>query len=323
MTDAIGNIGSALIGAKASKSAAKVQAAAAAEQTRLQKEIYDQTYKDLSPYRGAGPSALERMQLLLGLPSSSVNGSPAISNAMVQGSATPVTSFTPYDGALKPEDQKLVETYRPDLLAALPRDGRFTEARRRGDIDSFLSSYYSTQQPQQQQVQAAAPAADPNALGSALDVIRNTPGYQFRLNEGLNTVQNSAAARGGLGSGNSLRAVQGYAEGMASNEYQNYLQNLQYLTNMGQNSSVQTASAGQNYADNAGTAAMNAANAQANGYANQAAAWGSGLQSAAQGINGLLSKSGVTGGYDPSTGVTWNSGSSNNSIGNLLSGMFK
>jgi len=47
------------------------------------------------------------------------------------------------------------------------------------------------------------------------------PGYQFRLNEGLKQLGHSAAARGGLVSGNTLTGVQNYAQGAASQEYNN------------------------------------------------------------------------------------------------------
>jgi len=44
-------------------------------------------------------------------------------------------------------------------------------------------------------------------------------GYQFRLAEGTKTMNNSAAARGGLLSGAALKAAGAYGQGMASQEY--------------------------------------------------------------------------------------------------------
>lgn len=49
----------------------------------------------------------------------------------------------------------------------------------------------------------------------------NDPGYAFRLSEGLKALEAGAAARGGLLSGNTLRATQDYAQNMASQEYTN------------------------------------------------------------------------------------------------------
>jgi hypothetical protein len=47
------------------------------------------------------------------------------------------------------------------------------------------------------------------------------PGYAFRLKQGMNAMNNQAAARGGLISGNALKAAQGYGQEMGSQEYSN------------------------------------------------------------------------------------------------------
>lgn len=47
------------------------------------------------------------------------------------------------------------------------------------------------------------------------------PGYGFRMSEGLKAVDRQAAARGGLISGNALKASQTYGQDMASQEYNN------------------------------------------------------------------------------------------------------
>ena len=53
--------GSALLGASASKSAAKTQAAAADRAAELQQQQYEQTRQDLAPYRAAGQTALNAL----------------------------------------------------------------------------------------------------------------------------------------------------------------------------------------------------------------------------------------------------------------------
>jgi len=45
------------------------------------------------------------------------------------------------------------------------------------------------------------------------------PGYAFRLKQGMKSLEQSAAARGGLLSGSTLRGVTDYSQGMASQEY--------------------------------------------------------------------------------------------------------
>lgn len=91
------------------------------------------------------------------------------------------------------------------------------------------------------------PQVDPNAPTSNLDRLRQlaqsdpdlqrlagpvdyslaafeaSPDYQFRLKEGLDAVQSSAAARGGLYSGNALRGITDFASGLASGEYNDFV----------------------------------------------------------------------------------------------------
>jgi len=50
------------------------------------------------------------------------------------------------------------------------------------------------------------------------------PSYQFRLQQGNESLQNSAIAKGGLLSGNAMKAIQGFGQDMASQEYQNEFQ---------------------------------------------------------------------------------------------------
>ena len=57
---------------------------------------------------------------------------------------------------------------------------------------------------------------DPNSV----DVTKD-PGYQFRMDQGNKAIENSAMARGGLMSGNTIRGSQDYAQNLASQEYGN------------------------------------------------------------------------------------------------------
>lgn len=93
-----------------------------------------------------------------------------------------------------------------------------------------------------------------------------TPGYQFRLGEGIKALDRSAAASGRLFSGGQSKAVQRYGEGLASDEFKNYQGGLQTLAGFG-NSANQTQSAA-NAALGSGLAqsATNAGNARISGY---------------------------------------------------------
>lgn len=73
-----------------------------------------------------------------------------------------------------------------------------------------------------------------------------TPGYDFRLKSGNDSINALAGARGGLHSGATLKALADYNQGMASDEYGNYLNRLAGLTDMGA-----SAASGQAGANNA------------------------------------------------------------------------
>jgi hypothetical protein len=65
--------------------------------------------------------------------------------------------------------------------------------------------------------------------------LQNDPGYQFRLQQGDQAIQNSASARGTLLSGGTLKDLMSYNQGLAGTEYQNaYNRALgTYQTNFG------------------------------------------------------------------------------------------
>lgn len=73
------------------------------------------------------------------------------------------------------------------------------------------------------------------AQGGAFENFRTSPGYEFRFNEGQRALEQGAAARGMLHSGNALTALTNYGQGMASEEYNRYLQGLMAMSGMGQN----------------------------------------------------------------------------------------
>jgi hypothetical protein len=101
-----------------------------------------------------------------------------------------------------------------------------------------------------------------------LESIQMDPGYGFRFKEGMKALNATAAARGGLISGNALRAATNYGQELGSQEYGNAYSRAQNLFQMNRNNLVdplkflsaqgQAAAAGQ--AANIGTAAANTAN---------------------------------------------------------------
>lgn len=144
------------------------------------------------------------------------------------------------------------------------------------------------------------------------------PGYQFRLDQGQQAIERSAAARGGLLSGAAIKAANNYAQGQASQEYQaaydrfntnraNKLNPLLSLAGSAQTASgalgsaaTGVANAGSNtlsgYGATVGNNLTNAGNARASGYVGTANAITGGLTQAYNGYQqnqllGLLNRS--------------------------------
>jgi hypothetical protein len=163
-----------------------------------------------------------------------------------------------------------------------------------------------------------------------MDQFQADPGYAFRLGEGQKALERSAAARGGLLSGGTGKALQRFGQEFGSQEYTNAfnryqaerdarLRPLQSLTGMGQTTSQQLGASGQNYAGSsaniAGNMASNVGNlmgsgaaARASGYVGTANALTSGLgtylnyQQGQSMVNALQNRGGgYGGGYTPTT----------------------
>jgi hypothetical protein len=134
--------------------------------------------------------------------------------------------------------------------------------------------------------------------------VATDPGYQFGLKEGLDSAQGSAAAKGGLYSGATLKALTQYGNDYATTKfddaYNRYNQDQSTLYNRlagisgtGQTSTQQVDQAGQHMADQVGNNLVGAGNARgaadiATGNAignglNQAGAWW--LRSGNNGLN--------------------------------------
>lgn len=119
------------------------------------------------------------------------------------------------------------------------------------------------------------------------------PGYAFRQSEGMKALERSAAARGGLLSGSTLKGIQRFGQESASQEYGNAfnryqiernarLNPLQSLMGSGQSATnVMTGATGQAGQNEQGNI-MGAGQARASGYVGQANALGGALSSIGQ-----------------------------------------
>jgi hypothetical protein len=140
------------------------------------------------------------------------------------------------------------------------------------------------------------------AAQTALNNYLNSTGYQFDLNQGLQSVQQSKAAQGLLGSGSTLKALDQYATNTADQYGQQYEQNLQGVVNTGANAADALAGQGQSYASavssNNNSAASTAANAGISSAANTTGLINNTLKS----LSGTSGASSFGGGTNAMTG---------------------
>lgn len=110
--------------------------------------------------------------------------------------------------------------------------------------------------------------------------VTKDPGYAFGQTEGIKGVQNSAAGRGSLYSGATLKALDRYNTDYATTKYDNALGRYGTLAGIGQPGASTTANASQNYGNQASQNITGAGNASASGYVGSANAWGSAIGNA-------------------------------------------
>lgn len=303
---AAGGIGSAAIESGAAQNAANTQATAAEKAATLQADLgqeslgyenyqYQQNAANQQPWLQSGANALSSLDYLLG---QQQPGTPAAGQA---GGATAgqTLSIPGVSGAV-------------NIPGVTPLKG--TPNTSLGSYGSLMQGY------------GGGPFQAPTA-----DQARQTPGYQFALNQGEGAVDAGAAARGSLLTGGTLNAEQQYGQGLADTNYNNvYGQALQtYNTNYNTWANQQAnqynrlaalSGAGQISAQNLGQAGMqsaqqvgntlgqtgqqvgqqynNAAAATASGYIGSANAWGGALSGGSNNLGQMLMLQQLMGGQN-------------------------
>ena len=106
---------------------------------------------------------------------------------------------------------------------------------------------------------------------------KETPGYQFALKQGTDSVKNNLAALGMKNSGRGMKAIADYTTGLADQTYGRYLDRLSAASVGGQSQAANTAALGQNFANSASNLMQDSATATASGYVGGANAWSNAL----------------------------------------------
>lgn len=123
----------------------------------------------------------------------------------------------------------------------------------------------------------ATPAAPTDRFGG----FTASPSYQWRLDQGLKAIERRASANGSRYSGATLKAMDRYAGGEASQEFDTYANRLASLAGVGQTATGAVAQAGQQYAGGVSNAYQQAGAARASAYQNTGNAINQGVQNLA------------------------------------------
>lgn len=275
ITAAVVVAGGAAVAANQQKQAAKGAAnvANAANQSNIDtsNQQYYQTRQDYAPYRQAGTGALNLLNRAAGI-------------------ATPATKGT-FDSAA-------YLAANPDVAAA--------DWARADPYDHYLKYGQFENRPNSE---TYFTGGTPAVSGTPdLSAFAASPGYQFRLAEGQKAGQNQFAARGGAFSGNALKTLSDYNQGMASNEFSNWWNQLQGLVNTGATGTSGTANAGAQNVNNIINSTNQNSLAQQNALTAQGDARASGVLGVTNALSfGLGNYGGSSGGYDQ-----WGSAALNN-----------
>lgn len=261
-----GAIGSAVIGSNAAKSAAKSnqQAAdAAAAETRAAR---DQAYSTLNPFVQGGTAAGGQINALLGLSNGTDWG------AYVQNNPDALANWNAIQGT----------TDGAQFGGDIAKFGQYHYGADGSRRD--LSGYSGTARAQQ-----------------AFDQFRNSTGYQFRLDQGMNALNSGYAGAGTIKSGAAIKAAQDYGQGIASQEFGNYLNALGNQQGVGLQAGSAAAGVGVNSANSLGNIAIQNGANQANAALLKAQNTGQALNSLATIGANIFGQS--SGGYNmPSAG---------------------
>lgn len=140
---------------------------------------------------------------------------------------------------------------------------------------------------------------DPNAAGvKPFQFSQQDPSYQWRFQQGENALLNARSALGGLGGGNTQKALTQYGQGMASQEYGNefarYMQQQQAvynklagLSDTGANTAGGIARLGASVADSNASLQTNIGQANAAGTLGQDRAYVNGINQLAPWLSAL------------------------------------
>lgn len=247
-----GSVISGVLGSKAAKKAAKVQAEAADQSVAESRRQFDTVLDLQRPAIETGNRARTALERLYGI------GAPAAAAAPTSVGASTGRSVEYVN--VGPFGLRVQVPAQASSRSQLP----YNPALRENGVPQPVQS-------------TPAASADPNDPENRYGGFYASPGYRFRLDQGSAALERSAAARGKLFSGQTGKALVEYGQGVASDEFGNYVRGLQSMAGLGQTA-----------ADNSSNAAIQTGRAIGDTLMTSAGNRGSAYQAGAASINNAV-----------------------------------
>lgn len=309
MVAAAVGIGAAVVGAAGSVAASNKAASATKSATNAsiqqQQQALAQQAQLSAPYRGLGESAIPQLQNLLGLAPTPQQPLSFEQWSAQNPAATPPPAPKHHKhglfgggflgGLLAPSPSNFLKGQIDPAGAVY---SAYKDSKAGAPVASDAQSQYQQYVSDFQKSHPAQAQADPTTT------LRNTPGYQFARDQGLQGVTNSATAQGLSLSGNTLEALDKYGTGLADQTYQEAVGNLENVAGLGQAAAAGQAANIGNAARTNSSALINQGNTLAGIGANEIAGITRSIGNAAdqygqyQTLQGLNSPAGISG-FDP------------------------
>ncbi len=255
-------IGGAMASSSAGK-AAKAQENASNASLALQREQFETSQENMQPWLDTGSDALAEMRFEMGLGERPVFGQDQPQNALVDPTTLSIKEQT--IGGIDPGAYGHDESIQQLMARQNPARTVYAVGDQQFDTNSAAQNYLAEQYQKFNAQGTAAPTG-----GFEYQGFKATPGYEFRMAQGEKAIQRSAAARGGLNSGATLKALGQWGQDYGSAEYGNYMNRLSALAGTGQTQTNALASLGANFANSGSNAIMAGGQARASGYAQKA-----------------------------------------------------
>lgn len=203
-----------------------------------------------------------------------------------------------YEGA-KAAAAELDSTFGPGVVSLIDHPTKLDKFRLPGGrVADMMYSAGGPNAAWADSVQLEGPGGGGGAAGPGPGQIGSDPSFAFRMAEGQKALERSAASKGTLLTGGTLKALTRYAQDYASTEYGNVFDRLyktsalglnaaQSAANVGSSYGNQQGNAGANYGQNASNLITQQGNANAAGKIGSSNAWGTTIGNVVNGVTQL------------------------------------